>query len=107
MTREEFSILPLAGKWDHIQSVMDYIIAMDEQYSGLARMHAMRRRLNPHHPQKDIDQEIKNTKELQRNLRVDQYQRWAHIKDLYAEHRDELCNTLENEKYTECKNILE
>lgn len=66
---------------------------MDSAYS-------MRTRLNPHHPKKDKKQE-------ERNLRLDQYQRWSHIKNLYAAHRDEMVNTLDIPQYEECKNILE
>lgn len=107
MTREEFSALPLASKWDHIQVVMDYIVGMDRQYDTTTNLYQVRRRYNPHHPTNDMAKEDKAFKEQQRNLRIDQYQRWAHLKDLYAEHRDELCNTLDNERYAECKNILE
>jgi hypothetical protein len=107
MTREEFATMSLPGKWNHIHATMDYIIKMDGQYSQLASMHSLRRRYNPHHSKEDVSYEAEKVKEQQRNLRVDQYQRWAHIKDLYAEHRDELSNTLDSNEYAECKNILE
>jgi hypothetical protein len=93
MNEEEFTSLSLPAKWDHLKKTMDYIVQMDSAYS-------MRRRLNPHHPEKDKKQE-------ERNLRLDQYQRWAHIKALYSVHRDELANTLENEEYAKCKSIFE
>ena len=60
----------------------------------------MRRRLNPHHPEKDVRQET-------RALRQEQYVRWQQIKQLYVAHRDELSNTFEEPTYVECKNILE
>jgi len=93
MTEEEFTKLSLADKWVHVTQVMDYIIKMDSNYS-------FRRRLNPHHPKEQA-------KEEQRNLRVDQYQRWAHIQKLYSSHRDEMANTMENAKFSEYKQILE
>lgn len=93
MTEEQFAVLPLPEKWAHIRTTMDYIVRMDSAYN-------MRSRLNPHHPEKDKKQE-------QRNLRIDQYQRWAHIKNLYGAHRDELSNTLDNDQFAECKSILE
>ena len=49
----------------------------------------------------------KDKKREERNLRLDQYQRWSHVKALYCIHRDELADTLGNEDYTECKNIME
>ncbi|CAM6003867.1 unnamed protein product [Sphagnum balticum] len=72
---------------------MDYIVQMDNVYS-------LRRRLNPHHAE---DQK----KEETRNLRVDQYQRWSHVKNLYAEHRDEMANALDSQDFEKCKAILE
>ena len=93
MTEEEFSKLSLNEKWAHLNRTMAYIVQMDSAYS-------MRVRLNPHHPKEQQKQE-------QRNLRVDQYQRWSHVKNLYASHRDEMVNTLDNEEYEKCKSILE
>ena len=93
MTEEEFAQLTTSHKWSHIKETMDYISVMDNAYS-------MRRRLNPHHPPKQSSQET-------RNLRTEQYQRWLHIKNLYAGHRDELANTLENTDFEKCKSILE
>ena len=93
MTEEAFAELDLTKKWFHIKTTMDYIQKMDTAYS-------LRSRLNPHHSDKD-------KKEEQRNLRVDQYQRWAHIKNLYATHRDDLTDTLGVSHYEECKSILE
>ncbi len=107
MTEEEFTKLSLAEKWVHVTQVMDYILNMEKNYTLTKTGFDMRRRLNPHHSKEDVAQETKALKEQQRNLRIDQYQRWAHIKSLYAVHRDEMVNTLENDKYSEYKNILE
>lgn len=107
MSEEEFAKLDLQQKWIHVAATMDYIIGIEKSYNGLTQGYDIRRRLNPHHPKKDIRQEDKAVKEQQRNLRIDQYQRWSHVKTLYASHRDEMVNTLESEKYAECKNILE
>lgn len=107
MTEEEFAKLSLAEKWSHVTHVMDYILSMEKNYTLTATGYNMRRRLNPHHPKEDVAKEDKAIKEQQRNLRIDQYQRWAHIKSLYAVHRDEMVNTLDNDKYSEYKNILE
>lgn len=93
MTLEEFSILSTELKWIHISQVMAYIAQMDSAYS-------LRRRYNHHHSEKDKKQE-------ERNLRIDQVQRWGHIKDLYAVHRDELNDTLGNEDFQKCKSIIE
>jgi hypothetical protein len=107
MTEEEFGLLTLAEKWEHVTSVMDYIIKTDQSYVTAQKGFDMRRRLNPHHPKSQVKQETKLFDQEQRNLRIDQYQRWAHIKNLYAAHRDEMANTLEVEKYAEYKTILE
>ena len=93
MTEEEFSALSTYLKWQHLSTTMQYIVNMDSAYS-------MRVRLNPHHPDKDKKQE-------QRDMRVEQYQRWQHVKALYSMHRDELANTLENEEFAENKSIFE
>lgn len=93
MTLEEFSILDTQFKWIHIKQVMDYISQMDVHYN-------LRKRYNAHH------EEIQRKQE-ERNLRLDQVQRWGHIKDLYAAHRDELNNTLDNQEFQECKSIIE
>ena len=93
MSEEEFAQLPLIEKWMHLRDTMGYIVKMDTTYG-------LRTRLNSHHPKKQQKQE-------QRNLRVDQYQRWLHVKNLYAGHRDELANTFEDPKFEECKSILE
>lgn len=107
MTEEEFSALPTLGKWVHIQKTMDYIIKMDAQYEGIKRGFDLRRRLNPHHPPEDVAKETESIRTEQCNLRLDQYQRWSHIKNLYAAHRDELVNTFGDSGYEECKSILE
>jgi hypothetical protein len=107
MSEEEFAKLTLAEKWAHVVQVMEYILKMEQSYSGTLVSYGLRRRYNPHHAKEQVDQESKAIKEHHRNLRIDQYQRWAHIKGLYSNHRDEMTNTLENEKYSEYKNILE
>jgi hypothetical protein len=93
MTEEEFTALTLSEKWRHVSTVMDYITSTDKMYQ-------LRKRLNPHHPKEQA-------KEEQRNMRLDQYQRWAHVKSLYALHRDEMTNTLDSQEYAKCKLILE
>ena len=93
MTCEQFAALSLLDKWYHLKTTMDYIVKMDSAYG-------MRARLNPHH-------NIKGKKLEERNLRLDQYQRWSHVKNLYAEHRDEMVNTLETPEFEKCKSILE
>lgn len=93
MSEDDFSKLTIEHKWSHIKETMDYIVSMDTAYS-------MRRRVNPHHPKK---QQIEET----RTVRQDQYDRWAHVKNLYAAHRDQLANTCENSEFEKCKNILE
>jgi hypothetical protein len=93
MTEEDFAKLNTEGKWQHVKATMDYIQSMDTAYG-------MRERLNPHHPKAQRSQE-------KRSMRLDQYQRWMHIKSLYAIHRDEMNNTLDNDKYSEAKGILE
>lgn len=93
MTEEQFALFSTAEKWEHLKQTMNYITSVDNIYS-------IRRRLNPHHLKEDQKKE-------QRNLRSEQYQRWSHVKNLYAEHRDELANTLENPDYEKCKSIFE
>ena len=93
MSEDEFARLDSMNKWRHIEVTMDYIQSMDNAYG-------MRERLNPHHPKEQRQQE-------KRSMRLDQYQRWMHIKSLYAIHRDELNNTLGNDSFVQCKTILE
>jgi hypothetical protein len=107
MSEEEFTALTLADKWAHVAQVMDYILKIEKTYTSTAVGFDMRRRLNPHHAKEDVASETKAIKQQQRNLRIDQYQRWSHIKSLYAVHRDDMINTLESDKYAEYKNILE
>jgi len=107
MSEEEFNKLSLVGKWSHISETMNYIVSMDNAYTGGERAFDLRRRLNPHHPKEDVEYETKGFKEQQRNLRLDQVQRWGHIQRLYSSNRDELANTLDNEKFAESKSILE
>jgi hypothetical protein len=107
MSEEEFSQLSLESKWKHMASIMDYILTMDKTYESNKAVFSLRRRFNPHHPEKDVAYETDAFKKQQRNLRIDQYQRWAHVKNLYSAHRDEMANTLETDKYSEYKSILE
>jgi len=93
MTEDDFAKLSLEKKWEHLTSTMNYIVKMDSAYE-------MRRRLNPHHPEE-------HKKEETRNFRINQYQMWSNVKDLYAAHRDEMINTMSNEEYEKSKNILE
>jgi len=107
MTEEEFSTLPTAAKWEHVRTTMNYITNMDARYENIKDSYDLRRRLNPHHSDEYVKLEEKEIKHKQRNLRIDQYQRWTHVKNLYAAHRDEMVNTFENPLYEECKSVLE
>jgi hypothetical protein len=107
MTEDEFAALPLEGKWNHLKKTMDYIVNMDKQYDSKNNTFSLRRRYNPHHPEEQAVQETASHKEQQRSLRVDQFQRWAHVKALYSVNRDELANTLDNNDFAGCRNILE
>jgi hypothetical protein len=91
MSEEDFAKLALILKWEHIAVTMDYILSMD-------KLVATRNEFKSYGFDK---------KGQIRSMRLDQYQRWAHIKSLYASHRDEMVNTLDSEKFTECKSILE
>lgn len=102
-----FSTLSTEGKWQHIADVMDYIIRGENQLKGAEKAFLMRRRLNPHHPADQVEQETNAFKESWDQQRNKQYVEWLNVKDLYATHRDELANTLDTEKYVEYKNILE
>lgn len=93
MSEEDFAKLDARAKWQHIVATMDYIQSMDTAYG-------MRERLNPHHPEEHRKQE-------KRSMRLDQYQRWTHVKTLYAINRDELNDTLDNQRFIEAKTILE
>lgn len=104
----KFADLPSTeAKWLYIQETMDYILSMDAKYNDFGKAFSVRRRLNPHHPESDVALETARFKEEQRKIRVDQHQRWANLKNLYAEHRDELANTCGNPSFEECKSILE
>jgi hypothetical protein len=93
MSEEEFAKLTLQAKWNHVRETMSYIQSMENMYD-------LRSRLNPHHPEKD--------KKYERlRMRTDQYQRWMHIKCLYAANRDEMANTLDSKEFNSCKEILE
>jgi hypothetical protein len=93
MTEQEFAALSPISKWNHLKTTMDFIMKMDAKYE-------LRRRYNTHHSDEQV-------KEERRSLRTDQYQRWAHIKALYATNRDELNNTLGNPEFEEAKSIFE
>ena len=107
MTEEEFSALSLPDKWAHIHKTMDYIVQTDSKYSSTKNMFDMRKRYNPHHPAAQVEEETRLFKEQQRNLRIDQHQRWSHIKALYSINRDELSDTLGIKDYEESKRIME
>jgi hypothetical protein len=62
--------------------------------------YSMRRRLNPHHPPEQMRDEAIA-------FRTSQWAKWSDLKDLYAENRDEMSNTLENKSFIECKSIFE
>lgn len=91
--RNMFALAHTAQKWEIIHQTMREISASESAFS-------MRRRLNPHHSSQDVKDET-------RAFRIEQYQKWCEIKDLYAEFRDEMANTAENSHYEQCKNILE
>ena len=93
MSEDEFAALDTQAKWSHISKTMDYIVSMDRHVS-------LRDRYQTNKPKDQL-------KEEKRSMRVDQYQRWSHVKALYACNRDELTNTLDNPAYQECKSILE
>ena len=93
MTNEEFALLPLDQKWAHISDTMLHIQHMEVMYG-------LRRRFNPHHPDKHVEEE-------KIRMRMIQHEKWSYIKDLYAAHRDELANTLGSKPYEQCKDILE
>lgn len=107
MTEDDFKKISLVKKWAHIKQTMDYIVNMDAKYAETANLFSLRRRINPHHPPAAVYEETAKVKEQQRNLRTDQYERWAHLKNLYAENRDELTDTLGNSDYEACKSIIE
>lgn len=88
-----FGDLSLQDKWVWIKQQMDFISKQEIAFN-------MRRRFNPHHsPEQAKGETI--------TYRMTQYEKWCEIKDLYAFHRDELANTLENESFEEYKHILE
>ena len=93
MNREAFLLASTQGKWQIISFAMKEIASAETAFS-------MRRRLNPHHSKKDVQDET-------RAFRIQQYQKWCNIKDLYAEARDEMANVFENKDYENCRNILE
>jgi hypothetical protein len=107
VTEEEFATLPLQAKWSHLNKTMHYILVMDSQYISKENNFSLRRRYNTHHSDEQIAEEKGILKRDQRNLRIDQYQRWRHVKDLYAAHRDEMMNTMGEPEYEESKSILE
>jgi len=90
---KEFASYSTEEKWDSIHTRMRVIAQEETAYS-------LRRRLNPHHPLVQQRAEAKA-------FRHQQWEKWCEIKDLYAEHRDELANTQGRSQYTECRDILE
>ena len=93
MKSKDFALLPTIEKWSYIKSEMDNITSM-------SFISDMRQRLNQHHPEEYREQE-------DRTVKVQQYVKWSAVKDLYAEFRDELTNTLDNAQFSDCKSILE
>ena len=93
MSEEEFATLDTQSKWYHIEQTMLYIMSMDKAVEHKMGTNAY-----------GMDQK---KRDQIRSMRLDQYQRWSHVKNLYAVHRDELVNTLENTRFEECKSILE
>lgn len=91
--REKFALYKTEEKWDSICTRMRVIQQEETNFS-------LRRRLNPQHADKVVREET-------RRFRTIQYQKWCEVKDLYAEHRDEMANTCNNARYAECKDILE
>lgn len=89
----EFKQLPLEAKWIVINKIMSDIASNDAMFS-------MRRRLNPHHSKKQSELETKT-------FRISQLAAWNNVKELYAEFRDELVDTRNNDEYIKCKEILE
>lgn len=66
----------------------------------MERGYAIRRRLNPHHPSEQVEEET-------RRMRTEQYIRWLHVKELYIANRDELSNTSDEGAFITAKSILE
>jgi len=92
--KDNFALYKTEEKWDSICTRMRNIQQAETAFS-------MRRRVNPHHSKEQVRQET-------RAFRVEQYIKWCEVKDLYAEHRDEMAsNTCNNARYVECKDILE
>jgi hypothetical protein len=93
MTSEQFAALKTSSKWKYITSEMDDIQSAETAFS-------LRRRFNPHHP---ADVVRKETTEF----RLAQWARWCAVKDLYAEHRDEMSKTDEISRFINAKELLE
>jgi hypothetical protein len=107
MTEQEFALAPIGIKWSHLKRTMDYIATMDALCIDKQSSYDMRRRYNPQHSTEFVKLEEKALKNETRKLRIDQAQRWQHVKALYCAHRDELANTLDTEVYAECRSIME
>jgi len=90
---EDFSKYSTEEKWDSINTSMRVLQQEETAFE-------LRRRLNTHHHPKQIQEET-------RRFRMDQWIKWCEVKDLYAEHRDELADTLGDESYQTCRSILE
>lgn len=91
--QRDFASYKTEEKWDSLATRMRNIQQAETAYS-------LRRRLNPHHPPADARKEA-------HAFRTEQYKLWCEVKDLYAEHRDELANTCDRSQYKECRDILE
>ena len=85
MTEEQFKLLPTREKWLHVEKCLNYIKMLDSMLRPTAS--------------KDIA--------IDWPMRKDQYERWTHVKNLYALNRDEMSNTLEEDRFSFCKNVLE
>jgi hypothetical protein len=93
MTLDEFNKLTLSQKWLHVKLIMDYILGVENLFTA-------ERVLTPHHlPSQAVEE--------RRRLRLEQYQRWEHVKTLYSVNRDEMVDTLDIDEYSSCKDILE
>ena len=79
-------------KWEEIERMLNTIASHETAFN-------MRRRLNPHHPTEQAEQETML-------FRAQQYKNWIAVNEIYAEHRDELSNTCDNYIYMQHKKCL-
>jgi len=90
---KDFAKKPVTEKWEYVHRAMNAISRRETAFS-------LRRRVNPHHTEEQVEYEKKA-------LLMQQYGELCEIKALYSEFRDDMANTCENEGYTQDKNILE